>query len=93
MQNIWGSKISTKSFLSCTIFRDKCIFAFCAEIQDAYKNGAKNNFWEKSPVDSTDTLGVKTFDKIVLSRTVFQDKCVYVFYTEIQDGLQKVVGK
>ena len=43
-------------------------FVFYAEIQDAYKNGAKNDFWEKSPVDSADTLGVKTFDEIVLSQ-------------------------
>ena len=45
-------------------FRDKCVFAFYAEIHDAYKNDT-NDFWEKSPVDSADTLGVKTFNKIV----------------------------
>ena len=61
---------------------------FYTEIQDAYKNGTKNNFWEKSSVDSADTLGIKTFNKIVLSGTVSEINA-FVFYTEIQDGHQK----
>ena len=43
-------------------FQDKCVFAIYAEIQ--------NDFCKKSPVDSTDTLGVKYFVKIALSRSV-----------------------
>ena len=70
-------------------FRDKCIFAFCAEIQDAYKNDAKNNFWEKSPVDSTDTLGVKTFDKIVLSLTVFKINAFMCFTQKFKMASKK----
>ena len=34
------------------------------------KVAGKNNFWEKSPVDSADTLWVKNFVKIALSRSV-----------------------
>ena len=44
-------------------FRDKCIFAFYAEIQGGRQIWRENNFWEKSPVDSTDTLGVKILTK------------------------------
>ena len=36
----------------------------------AAKYGGENEFWEKSPVDSTDTLGVTNFNKIALSCTV-----------------------
>ena len=70
-------------------FPDKCVFTFYAEIQDASKNGTKNDFWEKSPVDSADTLGFKTFNEIVLSRTVSEINAFYVFYAEIQDGHQE----
>ena len=34
-------------------------------------------------------LGVKNFMEIALSQHCFRDKCVFVFYTEIQDGRQK----
>ena len=33
--------------------------AFYAEIQDSRQKWRENNFWEKSPVDSADTLWVK----------------------------------
>ena len=33
---------------------------------------AVKDFWEKSPVDSADTLGVKHFIEITLSRTVIE---------------------
>ena len=36
----------------------------------AAKRGGKKTFWEKSPVDSADTLRVKNFVEIALSRTV-----------------------
>ena len=44
---------------------------FYAEIQD---------------IDSTDTLRVKNFNEITLSRTISE---INVFYTETQDGCQK----
>ena len=77
-----GSKILSKLHH----FRDKCIFALYAEIQDGQKR--KSDFCEKSPVDYADTLQVKTFVKIALSHTV-SDKCAFVFCAEIQDGHQK----
>ena len=43
---------------------------FYAEIQDGRQIWRENDFWEKSPVDSTVTLGVKNFNKIALSCTV-----------------------
>ena len=45
------------------------IFAFDAEIQDGQK-WWENDFWEKSPVDSADTLWIKNFVEIALSCTV-----------------------
>ena len=45
-------------------------FCILAEIQDGRQIWRENDFWEKSPVDSTDTLGVKNFNKIALSCTV-----------------------
>ena len=32
------------------------VFAFYAEIQEGRQNWRENNFWEKSQVDSADTL-------------------------------------
>ena len=53
-------------------FRDKCVFAFYAEIQDGRQKWRKNDFWEKLPVDSAYTVRVKNFVKINLSHTVFK---------------------
>ena len=44
-------------------------FAFYAEIQDDRKK-RENNFCEKSPVDSADTLRVKNFVEIALSCSI-----------------------
>ena len=57
-------------------FRDKCVFA---EIQDAFQEWQENEFWENSPVDSADTLGVKIFAEITLSHTIIK---INVFYAE-----------
>ena len=46
-------------------FRDKRIFAFNPEIQDGHKKWQDNNFCEKLPVDSADTLWVKIFVKLL----------------------------
>ena len=55
----------------------------------ATKNGGENDFWGKSPVDYSDTLRIKNFIKIALSRTVSEINAFFVFYAEIQDGRQK----
>ena len=51
-------------------FRDKHIFAFKAEIQDGRQKWWENDFCEKLPVDSANTLWVKIFVEIALSRSV-----------------------
>ena len=62
------------------------IFVFYAKIQDSWEN----DFWEKSPVDSADTLRVKNFVEITLSRSVSKiNTFFFAFYTEIQNGRQK----
>ena len=45
-------------------------FTFYAEIQDGRQKWQENDFCETSPVDSPDTLWVKNFVKITLSRSV-----------------------
>ena len=49
-------------------FQDKQVFVFNAEIQDGCQKWQENNFWEKSEVDSADTLWVKSFLVKVASR-------------------------
>ena len=61
---------------SSLCFRDKCVFAFYTEIQDGRQKWGGNNFWRKSPVDSADTLQVKTFVENCSSSLRFRDKCV-----------------
>ena len=46
-------------------------------------------FGKKSPVDSTDTLWVKKFVEIALSRSISKINAFFAFYAEIQDGRQK----
>ena len=64
------------------------LFAFYAKIQD----GWENDFWEKSPVDSADTLLVKNFLEITISLR-FQDDCVFCVLCRNTKWTQKVVGK
>ena len=51
-------------------YRDKHVFAFNSEIQDGCQKCWENDFCEKSPVHFEDTLWVKNFVEIVLSRSV-----------------------
>ena len=46
---------------------------------------AGNNFGEKSPVDSANSLGAKNFVESALSRTI-SEICAFAFYAKIQDG-------
>ena len=55
--------------LSPTVSEIKAFLCFTQKFKMAAKNGG-NDFWEKSPGDSTDTLQLKNFIKISLSRTV-----------------------
>ena len=53
-------------------FQDKWVFVFNAEIQDGCQKWRENNFCEKSPVDSADTLRVKNFVEIALSHSIIE---------------------
>ena len=57
---LWVKKIRRNRSVSHR-FRDKCVFAFYAEIQDGCQKWWENNFWENSPVESAYTLQVKNF--------------------------------
>ena len=73
-----------KIALSCTVYK----MCFCVLHRNSrwLPKMAENNFYQNVPVDSTDALWVKNLVKI-LHR--FRYKCVFAFYTEIQDGHQK----
>ena len=51
-------------------FQDKCTFAFYTKIQDGCQKCGESCFCEMLAVYSADTLRVKTFNEIALSRTV-----------------------
>ena len=55
-------------------FRDKHALAFYTEIQDGRQKWQENNFLEKSSVNSANTLWVKNFVEIALSRSVCEIK-------------------
>ena len=61
--------------------RDKCVFAFYAEIQVGQPNMAENYFWGKSPVDYADNLQDKNFVEIALSHNVYE---IYAFLCFMQ---------
>ena len=55
-----------------------------------FKIAGKTIFWEKSPVDSADTLRIKNFVEITLSRSVSEiNTLFFAFYEKIQNGRQK----
>ena len=58
-------------------FRDKHFFAFYAEIQDGRQKWRETNYWKKLLLDSADTLWVKNFVEIALSRSVSKNKRVF----------------
>ena len=62
-------------------FQDKGVFPFYAEIQDSHQKWWQTDFWEKSPVDSADTLGVKNFKEIAVSHTVSEIN-VFLHFTQ-----------
>ena len=69
---------------NCSIslrFQDKLVFAFNAEIQDGRQEWRENDFCEKSPVDSANTLRVKSFVEIALSHTVSEIN-VFMCFTQ-----------
>ena len=74
-----GSKISSKSphLVPLNVF-----LCFTKKFNIAAKNGGENEFWESGQL-TTDTLWVKNFVKIALSRTVSKIKAFLPFYAKI----------
>ena len=60
--------------------RDKCVFAFYAEIQDVQPKWQENYFWGKSPVDSRYPPD-QNFCQNHSILHCLRDKCIFAFYT------------
>ena len=82
--------LQLKNFIKITISRTVCkinvFLRFTQKFKMAAKSGEKVIFGEKSPVDYADTLWVPNFIENHCISHPFQDKCVFAFNTEIQDG-------
>ena len=73
-------------------YQDKRVFAFNAEIQDGRQKWQENDFCEKSPVDFADTLWVKNFIKIDLSRSVSEIN-VFLHFMAAKNGRKIIFAK
>ena len=62
---------------------------FTQKFKMAGKSGGKTIFAKKMPVDSADTLRIKNFVEIALSRSVSKINMFFCFKQEIQDGRHK----
>ena len=91
--NTLGVKIFAKIALPCTVFSINAFFVFYAKIQDSCKKWWENHFWEKSPDDSTDTLGVKKFCRNHSILHLFLDKCIFAILCRNSRWPPKFVGK
>ena len=65
------------------------MFVKYVKFKMANKNGTKTIFWENRQMSLRIPWGAKNFAGIAPSRTISGDKCIFAFYTEIQDGRQK----
>ena len=84
-----GIKHFPEIALSRTVSEINAFLGVMQKFKMATKNGRIMIFRENSPVHSANTIGVKMFR---LNRSMshrFREKCVFLFYTEIQDGHQK----
>ena len=84
------SKIWLKS-LYFTQFQ-RCVFSFYAEIQEVWQKCRVIDLWENSTVNSADTLQVKNFIKIALSRTVSEINAFFFDFWEKLSRLCKFSG-
>ena len=67
-------------------FVDECVYiyifffgVFYTQIQDGPQNWQENDFWEKSPVHSANTLQIKYFVEIALAHTVSEINASWCF--------------
>ena len=67
---LWVKNFVEKIILSCSVSGDKLVFAFNTEMQDGCQKWRENDIWEKSPVDSANTLWAKNFAEIALSCSI-----------------------
>ena len=91
-----GSKISSKS-LYLSLFLINAFLRFTQKFKMAAQKWQEKHFWEKSPVHFEDTLCVKNFVQIALSRT-FSDINAYLHFTKkfkivAQIGAKRFLGK
>ena len=74
---------------------DECVFfflSFYTEIQDGRRKWRENDFWEKSPVNSEDTVWIKNFIENALSRTVPEINA-FLHFTQKFKMTAKIGGK
>ena len=67
---------------------------FYAETQDGRQKWRENDFCQMLPVDSTDTIWVKNFVEITLSRSISKINAFFAFNAKMQDAfsaLRKIV--
>ena len=82
--------LQVKNFSKITLVSEiNVILSFTQKYKIAAKIGRKTIFLEKSPVHCLNIHGGQTFCQNRSILHCFQDKCVFMFYADIQDGLQK----
>ena len=83
--------------LVCLFFLFIFFFVFYTEIQDRRQKWRENDFCEKSPVDSVDTLWVINFGEIALIRSVSEiNTFLYLrqkFKMAAKSGGKTILGK
>ena len=78
-----------KIVLSCNVSERNVFLRFTQKFKMAAKKWRENNFWEKLPVASPNSLGAKNFGEIALSCTVSEIVQIFLhfcLYADIQDG-------
>ena len=85
---------------NCSIshsFRDKCVYVFYAGIHDGCQKWGENNFWKKSPGNSGDTLAIKNFNEMTLSRIISEINTLLRFTQKFKmatkNGGKMIFGK
>ena len=95
--DIRGVKNFDEIALFRTVSEINAFLRFTQKFKMAAKYGGENDLWEKSTVDSTDTLGVKNFDEIALS-CIVSEMNVFLHFTQkvkmaAKNGGKTIFGK
>ena len=77
--------LQVRNFVQISLYPDKCCLRFMQKFKMATQKWRESDFCKTSPVHSADTMKVKNFVEIALSRTVSE---INALYAEIQDGCQ-----